>query len=834
MISSARLGFTGLLVLLVTLSAGVVAKSDHAAEVTVMRNVSSMPLAFTENQGQWDEKVLFRANAGGATMWFTRDGAYYQFTRRIPVGTDISDHTVGTTGVPTYKGTNSVIPAKAGIQSPVGQDPRGPDISDARGRQMSTSAPFPRGQESFPDRTDHEHESIETMMIKANFVGSNPNPRMVGEGILEYKCNYFLGNDPAKWRTDVPNYSAIVYEDIYPGIDLKYYANGKQMEYDFIVSPGADPSQIMVRYEGAKSLSVDAAGRLVVETEWGKVVEQRPVVYQLSGSDRVSVDGEYVLKGDQTFGFRLGPGYNPALAVIIDPVLEYSTYLGGNNHDFGYGITVDAFGAVYVIGETYSTDFPTENPYQTDQAGQDVFITKLSASGNSLVYSTYLGGSDNDRGFGIAVDVSGVVYVTGDTYSADFPILKPYQGTYQGGMTDVFVTKLSNSGNSLLYSTYLGGSDGDFSRGIAVDSSGAVHVTGDTWSTNFPTENPYQTDLLGYSDAFVTKLSNSGRSLVYSTYLGGGGYEYARGIAVDASGAAYVMGRTSSSDFPTENPYQTNQSDWDVFVTKLSSSGSSLVYSTYLGGSYREWGYGIAVDASGAAYVTGETGSIDFPTENPYQTDQGNYDAFVTKLSSSGNSLVYSTYLGGNGNDCSIGIAVNASGEVYVVGSTYSSDFPTENPYQTDQLGRDVFVTKLNNSGNSLVYSTYLGGSSDDFSWAIALDATGSVYVTGSTESSDFPTENPYQTNQGGQDVFVTRFFEPYCNHDGIRGDADYSMTLDVSDLTYLVVFLFQGGPPPPCAEEGDVDGSGFTDVGDLTWLVAYLFQGGPMPAACP
>jgi hypothetical protein len=307
------------------------------------------------------------------------------------------------------------------------------------------------------DRFDHEPNSLETMMIKAAFVGANPNPRMVGEEMLEYKCNYFLGNDPTKWRSNVPNYSAIVYEDIYPGIDLKYYCNGKQMEYDFIVSPGSEPGQICVRYDGAKSLSVNDAGELVVETEWGEVIEQRPVAYQMSDGDRVSLASEYVLKGDKAFGFALPDGYDAHLPLVIDPTLAYSTYLGGSNDEYGYDIAVDASGAAYVTGDTYSTDFPTVNPYQTDQGYCDIFVTKLSNSGSSLVYSTYLGGSINDWGFSIAVDASGAAYITGDTYSTDFPTVNPYQ-TYQD-KTDVIVSKLSSDGSSLVYSTYLGGNN---------------------------------------------------------------------------------------------------------------------------------------------------------------------------------------------------------------------------------------------------------------------------------------------------------------------------------------------------------------------------------------
>ena len=789
-----------------------------SAPLNVITGLASMPLAFTENQGQWDDQVLFRANAGSATMWFTRDGAYYQFTRRIPGHSSESGNPVG-----------------------VGQYPHASDRFD---HEPVQPVPHSSAVGSYDPVSRHhsEPDNIETMMIKANVVGSNPRATVRGVGLMEYKCNYFIGNDPSKWRPDVPNYRAVVYKDIYPGIDLKYYGNGKQMEYDFIVSPGADPSQIQVRYEGVKGISVNDAGELVVKTEWGTVTELKPFVYQLDGSERTLVKGEYTLASDNTFGFNLKDGYNPKLALVIDPILSYSTYLGGISNDYGNAITVDATGAAYVTGSTKSADFPTLNEYQTNQGIEDVFVTKLSSSGSSLVYSTYLGGSSFEEGNGITVDAAGAAYVTGKTISSDFPTLNPYQ-TYQGG-DDAFVTKLSSSGSSLVYSTYLGGSGYERGYAIAVDAAGVAYVTGNTTSSDFPTLNPYQT-YQGDWDVFVTKLSSAGSSLVYSTYLGGSSADDGWGVAVDTAGAAYVTGRTFSSDFPTHNPYQTYQGGYDAFITKLSSSGSSLIYSTYLGGSNSDYDVGIAVDAAGAAYVTGFTKSADFPTLNPYQTDQGSHDAFVTKLSSSGSSLVYSTYLGGTGAEWGNGIAVDAAGAAYVTGYTQSNDFPTLNPYQgTFQGGvNDAFVTKFSSGGSSLVYSTYLGGSDNgDYGFGIAVDTAGAAYVTGYTYSSDFPTLNPYQTDQGSVDVFVTKLAMTCCNGDGIRGNVDNIIgpggSVDVADLTYLVAYLFQGGPPPPCPEEGNADGligpAGPIDVADLTYLVAYLFQSGPAPAPCP
>lgn len=323
------------------------------------------------------------------------------------------------------------------------------------------------------DRIDREPKEYEIMMIKANFVGANPSPVMTGFEQMDYKCNYFIGNDPNEWHTDVPNYSAVVYSQLYDGIDLKYYGNGRQMEYDFIVEPGADFSQIKIEYEGAESVSINANGELVVETRWGEVVEQKPVIYQIDNNRHHSVEGIYRLQENNCFGFEVGD-YNTDLPLVIDPVLTYSTYLGGSDRDAGWYISVDASGATYIAGSTQSTDFPTLDPFQGTLHHNDCFVTKLNVDGNSLVYSTYLGGSDGWEGpGGIAVDSSGAVYVGGTTSSTDFPTLNPYQGTHYGreGNWDCFVTKLADTGDSLIYSTYLGGGEDERNYGIAIDSS---------------------------------------------------------------------------------------------------------------------------------------------------------------------------------------------------------------------------------------------------------------------------------------------------------------------------------------------------------------------------
>jgi hypothetical protein len=442
--------------------------------------------------------------------------------------------------------------------------------------------------------------------------------------------------------------------------------------------------------------------------------------------------------------------------------LNYSTYLGGSRQEEGHAIAVDDYGNAYVTGHTYSSNFPTKGAYDsTDNAGLEVFVTKFSSCG-ALIYSTYIGGNGGDAGLAIAEYQYGRAYVTGSTSSSDFPTQNPCQ-TYQGG-GDIFVTKLSRAGDSLIYSTYLGGTNSDYGFGIAIcQSEASAYVTGQTFSSDFPTLNPFQTDQGGI-DAFVTKLSSSGDSLIYSTYLGGSDHDYGYGIVVDNSGCAYVTGYTISTDFPTEKPFQTDQGSYDAFVTKMSSSGTSLEYSTYLGGGGFDYGRGIAFAVVGSVIVTGETYSSDFPTKNPYQTDQGVADAFVTTLSHDGDSLIQSTYLGGAGSDYGYGIARGAGGVVYVTGYTNSLDFPTLNPYQTHQGVHDVFVACLPSSCDDLVYGTYLGGELYDYGYGLAVDVDGNAYVVGSTQSSDFPTRHPYQaTYQGGEngvlggDAFVTK-----------------------------------------------------------------------------
>jgi Beta-propeller repeat len=495
------------------------------------------------------------------------------------------------------------------------------------------------------------------------------------------------------------------------------------------------------------------------------VVQPRPFIYQEIAGSKHAVPGRYVLSGTNQISFEVG-AYNPTLPLIIDPVLSYSTYLGGSKDDQAYGIAIDGLGNAYVTGYTYSTNFPTKNAFQGNLKGSyTVFVTKLNASGNAAVYSTYLGGSGGDNGYSIAVDSAGNAYVTGYTSSTDFPTKNALQPANHGG-DDAFVTKLNASGNALVYSTYLGGSQDDYGQGITVDSAGNVYLTGYTFSFDFPLKNALQPiNHAGSWTAFVTKLNAAGSALVYSTYLGGSDYDQGAGIAVDSAGNVYLTGDTGSGDFPTKNALQKTDlhpGSATGFISKLNASGSALVFSTFLGGSSLDLGQAIAVDSANNIYVTGWTASKDFPTKNPLQpTNHGHLNAFVSKLNASGSALIYSTYLGGKGHDIAYGIALDSKGNAYLTGYTDSANFPVVNALQPTRIAfADVFISELNANGSALNFSTYLGGSSyDDQGNSIAVDSTGNIYVAGYTQSKKFPTKNPFQGTFGGgsYDAFVTK-----------------------------------------------------------------------------
>jgi hypothetical protein len=699
----AMLQHTSIPFLAFTFLAGFALPAAAVADARVSESYGKLPLQFEANRGQTDKDVHFLSRGAGYSFYLTADEAV-------------------------------LVLAK-------------PSADAKRDSRSTRARPGAKAQEK-------------SVALRMSLLGAARKPLVSGLDELPGKANYFIGKDRSKWRTNVPTYARVHYREVYPGIDLVYYGNQRQLEYDFVVAPGADPRKIVLGFKGADKLDIDAQGDLVLHAAGEDIRQHKPIIYQEIGGVRHEIAGGYVRKGANRVGFQVA-AYDTRQPLVIDPVvLSYSTYLGGNGGDLGAAIAVDAGGNAYVTGNTTSTDFPTTaGAFQVSFGGGingDAFVTKLNSTGTALVYSTYLGGIDYDYGSGIAVDTEGNAYVTGYTRSNNFPITA---GAFQtmfadpAGSGNVFVTKINPTGTALVYSTYLGGSADELSggagNGIALDSSGSAYVTGSTRSADFPTTaGAFQSVHSGaFDNPFVTKLDPTGSTLIYSTFLGEG---TGHGIAVDSNGSAYVTGNVQGP-FPTTSG-AVQRTSGGVFVTKLDPTGTTLIYSTLLGGG-REGGEAIAVDAEGNAYVTGYTYSANFPTTpgafqpifgdafDPPNRFGPDPDAFVTKLNPAGSALVYSTYLGGSGTEFGRGIAVDASGNAYVTGSTDSVNFPTTPGAFQPTLGGtyDAFVTKLHSTGAVLVYSTYLGGVDADSGQGIALDANANAYVAGSTASKDFP-----------------------------------------------------------------------------------------------
>ena len=553
--------------------------------------------------------------------------------------------------------------------------------------------------------------------LRLRFVGADPDAAIEAARPEPGKVNYLLGNDPGKWHTGLPTYGEVVYHDLWPGIDLVFRGEYGKLKYELRLEPGADPGQVRLAYRGAERLALGKAGDLRIETALGVLRDSPPASYQVVGGRRVPVASRFGLHG-MTYGFALG-AYDPKRPLVIDPGLAYSTYLGGSGLDkgggvavdglVGGGIAVDSLGNAYVTGHTASDPFPaTAGAFDTSFNGrEDVFVTKLNATGSSLVYSTYLGGSSIDQGLGIAVDAAGNAYVTGVTTSDPFPTTPgAFETSFNGGGRDGFVTKLNATGSALVYSTYLGGAGIDEAFGIALDAAGNAYMSGRTTSDPFPTTpGAFDTAFNGGDDAFVTKLNAAGSAPVYSTYLGGTSLDEALAIAVDAAGNAYVSGVTSSDPFSTTpGAFDTTYNGMDdAFVTKLNAAGSAPAYSTYLGGSDDERALAVAIDPAGNAYVTGPTSSDPFPTTpGAFDTSfNGGDDAFVTKVNATGSLLAYGTYFGGSDDDFGNGVAIDANGSAYVLGSTASDPFPTTaGTFDTSYSGAvDAFVAKLDPVG---------------------------------------------------------------------------------------------------------------------------------------
>jgi len=621
-----------------------------------------------------------------------------------------------------------------------------------------------------------------TSIVRLRLAGANVHPAVAGLNRLPGAGNYLLGADAARWRTGVASYARVAYRDVYRGVDLFYHGAGGRLEDDFVVAAGADPRVIQLDVSGAGRPRLDARGALVLHTAAGDVVQERPAAYQRIGGRRRAVMGRYALRGARV-SFALGR-YDTRRPLVIDPVFGYSTYLGGTggansggagSGDNGLAIAVDGAGDTYVTGYTASNNFPlanAANAYQVRNRGgsgsDEVFVAKLNPAGTGLVYSTYVGGTGDDEGSGIAIDASGAVYVTGSTTSNDFPTVNAFQRRH-GGRSDAFVFKLNRSGSALVYSTYLGGSKNEFGNGIAVDSAGSAYVTGATESKNFPTRDALQGASGGGRDAFVVKLAPSGGTAVFSTYLGGNGKDTGDGIAVDPTHNVFICGASGSTDLPKAHVLNsTIGGDNDAFVARIDASGRRLVYDDLIGGNDIDEAYAIAVDGARDAYIAGYTASPNYGTTRGAAQRRyggGPRDAFVAKVNAAGTALIYNTLLGGNDDDSARAIAIDGSGVAYVAGDTTGGSFPTTRDALQREYGggnHDAFVAEINRSGRRITYATLLGGGDDEAANAVAVDRLGNIYVTGYTLSGNYPIkagaiQPALRSGNNGGNLFITK-----------------------------------------------------------------------------
>jgi len=673
--------------------------------------------------------------------------------------------------------------------------------------------------------------SGQTAATRMQFLGANPAAQVAGDAELSGKVNYLVGDNPAQWQSAIPTFAKVRVEGIYPGVSVVYYGNGRQLEYDFDLAAGVDPKTIAIHFDGAEKISVDTQGELVVSLNGGEIIQHRPVVYQGAGATRQEIAGGYQLLDDHTATFALGR-YDHLLPLVIDPILSFSTYFGGNYGDIIHAIALDKNGNIYVTGETLSTKFTNSvsgnapSGYQPVFQGTglggvgDAFVAKFDNLGSNFIYFTYLGGSADDAAYGLAVDNSGNAYVTGTTTSPNFPTknalfgnLSPIIHLYT---TDAFVTELNTNGSGLVYSTYLGGDSSDIGKAIAVDSNGTAYVAGYTYSTNFPvtvksgvSTAAYQSHLLCTNslyinaNAFLAAIAPGGTNLNYSSYFGGTNFDEATAVAVDSSNFIYVAGFTASTNFPTKNPLPKNGHldgaltpipAFDAFVAKFQPGYTNLVYSTFLGGTNSDAATGIAAQ-NGNAYVVGWTTSTNFPCTSvstnfaSFVRTNGAYysyyvvatNSFLTEITNSttASGIGFSVMFGGYGVDVANGVALDATGNIFVVGSATSTNYPTTPANLFGSLSptnsgynvlltptSDVVISAFNTNASALLYSAYLGGSGypylyaggNDFGNAIAVDPAGNAYIVGQTWSTNFPTVNARQTFLAGtNDAFIAK-----------------------------------------------------------------------------
>ncbi len=761
---------------------------------------------FTRNDGQWPPEILYRAGANGTLYWFTQDGVYLQYTRERK-------------------------------------------LAEVRATDGPASAlPLPT-----PD---------EVLMLKYSYVGINPTALIQADGEQEHKSNFFLGNDPARWRTGVPTFQKIIYDNIYDGISLCFEALATGIDQTLLISPGADPAQVQMLVEGAADYAVDETGGVRIETPWGIIVQSSPHVEYVGSAQAQSALGSYVALADGSLKLTLTPAEETTGRTDRAITPTFSTYLGGSSAEIAYDLAAASTGEVYICGTTHSADFPVLNPYDNSyNSSSDLFVTKFNPAGNSLAYSTYLGGSGGEVPYALALYGAGssaAVVLVGVTGSSNFPTLQALDAALTGA-SDAFVTMLASTGSALTFSTYLGGSSDETAYDVEVRCQPPcllqdirIFLTGSTSSSDFPVLNAFDATLSGSSDAFLTQIKLNTvfqSSLVYSTFYGGSSVEtgYSVTLAPGTPLKPYITGYTASSNLPVANAYDASlDGTVDAFIAGFDVGGNGQLYalfSTYFGGvepnpllEGRDHGQSIVTRPNGNIVVSGTLLSNGLATQGAFDTFKStdSSDAFVAEFTPLAASLVACTYLGGLGQeDHLFGVSgklkLDAAGNVYVAGITTSPFFPTQDGFSTTLGGpADGYLVKLDPTLSTMKYGTYIGGSAADKAVAVSVDPSGCAYVCGSTGSSNFPIVAPYDGTNNSNDAFLTKI----CIPQFVCGDADGNGSVSIGDAVYIINYIFAGGPAPSPIAAGDTDCSGSISIGDAVYLINYIFAGGPAPCA--
>ena len=713
-----------------------------ATQGRIRASYAALPLAFEANQGQVDPSVKYVARGSGYRLFLTSKQAILTLPARGR-NSEVRDMLLN-----KRRGVSGV---KAMLKKRV-----------LSGQKASSMA-----------------------VVRMNLLGANPHSELTAENRQPGVVNYFRGNDPSKWHSNIALYGKVNYRNVYPGIDLAFHGAAQQLEFDYVVSPGANAAPIALSIEGAQSMRVDEAGDLLLATSAGPVHLHKPVAYQSSASQsgtyqlnqgkRQPVDARFVLKSANTVAFELG-SYDHTQELVIDPTVTYSTYFGGDGADYGISIAVDGSGNSYIAGATDSAGIPGFLP-PTIGGSFDTFVTKINSAG-ALQFTTEFGGSGDDFPGGIAVDGAGI-YISGTTDSSDFPVsVGAAQNAFLGGVADgnndAYAVKLALTG-AFSWGTYIAGSDSDSGLAVAVDNTHNVYVVGETFSNDLggavggvnPLPSGSAVNLgsaSGDDDGYIAILNPAGTAYTLVSYIGGSSGDLATGVALDASRDIFIAGETISTDLPvtagvvqgqcgtdgTCNNGASGPQD-DAFVVSIAPGRTQYNYVTYYGGSGADDAFGITADASGEAYLTGTTASSNFPLSTvpaPFQNSlRGTTNAFLVQLNSAGSQTVFGTYLGGNGSDFGLGVTLDGPGDIYLTGQTSSSTFPTLNPTQAALSGNtDAFVTVFS-LNHQLLFSTYLGGGGDEdqFEGSIGVDGSQKIYVTGDTDSGNgttvvFPT----------------------------------------------------------------------------------------------